>query len=412
MRKRIIALILVISTIISLPGCNAITVKSLSDGVQAGQVEVGDTTEKDIVTNNFALNLFKKCLNEEGNTLISPLSVLCALSMTANGANGETLAQMEGVLGLSVEELNDCIYTYRNSLPDEKKCKVNLSNSIWFTEHVRFTANEEFLQTNADYYGAEIFEAPFDQSTVNDINEWIRRNTDGMIQNMINEIPASAVMYLINALTFDAEWSNIYEDYQIQGGKFTREDGMTRYVDYMHSEENYYLESEHGIGVMKHYSGAECAFVALLPEEGMTVKDYLDTLTGEELEKIFDNVQNIPVETQIPKFETTYELSLVDVLREMGMVDAFAIETADFSGLGTSEGGRIYMNEVLHKAYINVDEKGTEAGAATIVVTEDGASTEVINPKKVILDRPFVYMIVDLENEVPLFMGTVMDFER
>ncbi len=411
MKKKVITVILALILIISATGCNNGTAKEISGQIGSNPVQIHHEKTGDVLTNDFALELFKKSFDEEGNTIISPMSVLCALAMTANGAKGETQAQMEEVLGMSVDQLNQAVYTYLNSLPDEEKCKVTLSNSIWFTEHVRFTPNKEFLQTNADYYGAEIYEAPFDHSTVKDIKNWIKNKTDGMIENMIQEIPASAIMYLINALTFDAEWAQIYEDYQIRGGKFTMEDGQTRYVDYMHSQVNDYLESEHGIGFMKHYKGAKCAFAAFLPKEGITVKEFLDTLDGEELARIFNNVQNVPVVTQIPKFESEYETSMVEMLKGLGMIDAFDIETADFSGLGTSEGGNIYIDEVLHKAYINVDEKGTEAGAVTVVVTADGASMEIEKPKSVILDRPFVYMIVDLENQVPLFVGAQMVFK-
>ena len=411
MKKKALALVLAFILICSATGCNNGAARNMSGQIGANPVQIHHEKEGDILTNHFALELFKKSFKKDGNTIISPMSVLCALAMTANGAKGETQAQMEEVLGMSVDQLNQAVYTYRNSLPDEKKCKVTLSNSIWFTEHVRFTLSEEFLQTNADYYGAEIYEAPFDSSTVKDINNWIKNNTDGMIEHVINEIPASAVMYLINALTFDAEWAQIYEDYQIQDGIFTMEDGMTKYVDYMHSQVNYYLESEYGTGFMKPYKGEKCAFAAFLPEEGMTVKEFLDTLDGEELARIFANVQNVPVVTQLPKFESEYEVSMVEMLREMGMVDAFDIETADFSGLGTSEDGNIYIDEVLHKAYINVDEKGTEAGAVTSVVAATGDSVVVEEPKSVILDRPFVYMIVDLDNQVPLFVGAQMIFE-
>ena len=411
MKKKVITVILALILIISATGCGNGNAKEISGQIGPNPVQIHHDKTGDVLTNDFALELFKKSFAEEGNTIISPMSVLCALAMTANDAKGENQAQMEEVLGMSVDQLNQAVYTYRGSLPNEEKCKVTLSNSIWFTEHARFTPNKEFLQTNADYYGAEIYEAPFDHSTVKDINNWIKNKTDGMIENMIQEIPASAIMYLINALTFDAEWAQIYEDYQIRGGKFTMEDGQTRYVDYMHSQVNDYLESEHGTGFMKHYKGAKCAFAAFLPKEGMTVKEFLHTLDGEELVRIFANVQNIPVVTQIPKFESEYETSMVGLLKELGMIDAFDIEAADFSGLGTSEGGNIYIDEVLHKAYINVDEKGTEAGAVTVVMTADGASMEIEKPKSVILDRPFVYMIVDLENQVPLFVGAQMVFE-
>ena len=410
-RKRILSIILAATLLVCLCSCSGQTAKNLAEDISADTVQVHHEKTNDIVTNDVAMELFKKCLKEEDNTLISPMSVLCALAMTANGAEGETKAQMEEVLGMNVEQLNQAVYSYRNSLPDKEKCKVTLSNSIWFTEHVRFTANEEFLQTNADYYGADIFEAPFDNSTVRDINNWVRRKTDGMITNVIDNIPSSAVMYLINALTFDAEWQEIYKKTQIWDGEFTAEDGTAKKTDFMYSEENYYLENEFGTGVMKYYKGGDCAFVALLPEEGMTIKEYVNSLTGADVYNMLENVQNVPVTTVIPKFETSFIMELSDILQQMGMTDAFDQEKADFSGLGTSVDGNISIDRVLHKTYINVDEKGTKAGAVTIIEATDGCAIEVEEPKEVILDRPFVYMIVDMENQVPLFVGTVMNVE-
>jgi len=413
MKRKLMAITLIITILFSFTGCSSGTSKKISGTSGGNSIQVSHLKESDVKTNNFALELLKNSFNEDGNTIISPMSVLCALAMTANGAKGETLAQMEKVLGMSVDELNQSVYTYRNSLPSGDKCKMTLANSIWFTEHARFTVNEEFLKTNADYYGAEVFEAPFDQSTVKDINNWIRKNTHGMIDQMISEISPSAIMFLINALTFDGEWGRIYEDFQVREDKFTREDGKTRVIDYMNSEENYYLENEYGTGVMKHYYGGKTAFVALLPKEGMTVKEYLAAMNGPELYALFENVQNTPVITKIPKFEMEYELSMAEVLKQMGMTDAFDVEQADLTGLGISEAGNIFVSDVLHKAYITVDEKGTQAGASTVVVTADGASSvgDGPEPKQVILDRPFVYMILDLENQVPLFMGTYMQPE-
>ena len=407
--KRILAMVLIISTIFSFTGCSG-TAKKLSGQKSANPIQVVHAAESDILTSQFAMELLQNSLNEEGNTIISPMSVLCALAMTANGAKGETLAQMEEVLGMTVEQLNQGIYTYCGSLPDEEKCKMILSNSIWLTEDGDFFVNEEFLQTNADYYVAEIFEAPFDQSTVKDINNWIRRNTDGKIKELISDIPDSTIMCLINALSFDAEWSRIYEDYQIREDKFTREDGKTRVIDYMNSEENYYLENEYGTGVIKYYHGGRYAFAGLLPKEGMTVKDYLSTLNGEELYHMLENVQETPVITKIPKFETEYSLEMSAILKQMGMEDIFDVELADLTGIGTSATGNIYVSQVIHKACIIVDEKGTEAGAATAVLLDTGAAIPVDEPepKQVLLDRPFVYLILDMENQVPVFAGVYM----
>ena len=410
MKRKIMAILLVLSILCTAVGCSSGSSKKISGKPEANPIQVSHVKENDVKTNDFSLDLLKESLNEEGNTIISPMSVLCALAMTANGAGSKTLAQMEEVLGMSLKDLNESIYTYRNNLPDDKKCQMNLANSIWFTDHMRFTVNEDFLQTNADYYGAEIFEAPFDQSTVKDMNQWINKNTKGMIKEMISDISESAVMFLINALTFEAEWQEVYEEYQINTGKFTGEDSKTRGVDFMESEEDYYLENDLGIGVIKPYYGGKTAFVALLPKEGMTVKEYLGNLTGTDLYDMIKNRQNTPVITKIPKFEMEYALSMADILKQMGMVDAFDEMLADFTGLGVSEAGNIFISDVIHKAFINVDEKGTEAGAATAVIMTDGASAvlDEPEPKYVILDRPFVYMILDLENQVPLFMGTYM----
>ena len=409
MKSKITAVILILSILCTFTGCNSGSSKEISGKPGGNPVQVTHKKENDVKTNDFSLELLRNSLNAEGNTIISPMSVLCALAMTANGAEGDTLSQMEEVLGMSAEQLNESVYTYRNHLPNEEKCKVNLANSIWFTDNARFTVNEEFLQTNEDYYGADIFEASFDQSVVKDINDWVRKNTDGMIKQIINNIPESAVMYLLNAIAFDAEWNTVYEEFQVTTDKFTREDGTTRGIDFMNSEEDHYLEHDFGIGVMKPYYGGKTAFVALLPEEGMTVKEYLGRLTGTELYRMIQKEQNVPVITKIPKFEMEYALSLSDILKQMGMTDAFDEVLADFSGIGTSEDGNISISDVIHKAYINVDEKGTKAGAATAVVMTDGAILEEKpEPKEVILDRPFVYMILDLENQVPLFMGTYM----
>lgn len=410
MKRKITAILLVLSILCTAVGCNSGSSKKISGKPGGSQIQVSHVRENDVKTNDFSLDLLKDSLNKEGNTIISPMSVLCALAMTSNGAGNETLGQMEEVLGMSLTELNESIYTYRNNLPDDKKCQVNLANSIWFTDHMRFTVNEDFLQTNADYYGAEIFETPFNQSTVKDMNQWINKNTNGMIKEMISDISDSAVMFLINALTFEAEWQEEYQEFQVNTGKFTGEDGKTRGVDFMESEENYYIENSLGTGVIKPYYGGKTAFVGLLPKEGMTVEDYLTTLTGADMYDMIKNRQNTSVITKIPKFEMEYALSMADILKQMGMTDAFDEDLADFTGLGVSEAGNIFISDVIHKSYINVDEKGTEAGAATAVIMTDGASAvlDEPEPKYVILDRPFIYMILDLENHVPLFMGTYM----
>ena len=407
----IISLLLVCAMAVNLTGCTMkVQAKDLMEGITPNNVDaLDDLSSQNADVTDFAIRLFKAS-NENGkNTLISPLSVLCALAMTANGEEEETLAQMEEVLGMTTDELNLYLYSYMKNLPQGDKYKLSLANSIWFTEDERFTVNQDFLQTNADYYGADIYKAPFDKQTLKDINNWVKQNTDGMIPEILDQIPPEAIMYLVNALAFEAEWSEIYEKHQVKDGEFTKEDGTKQDVKFMYGSEGTYFEDEKATGFMKRYKGGKYAFVAMLPNEGVSVSEYIASLDGESLNALLANPQYATVRTSIPKFETEYKVEMSDILQSMGMTEAFDMYNADFEGLGTSTGGNIYISRVLHKTFISVGEKGTKAGAATIVEMKDGAAAEPTEPKEVYLDRPFVYMLVDCENNIPFFIGTMMD---
>ncbi len=163
---------------------------------------------------DFALRLFQACSRQTSaqNTLVSPLSVMLALAMTANGADGQTKAEMESVLGMPIEELNAHLYSYVNQLPSSRHTKIAIANSIWYKDDPSLHVRKEFLQTNADYYGADAYQGPFDDSTLQDINNWTKENTNGMIDKAIDSIDSTAVMYLINALVFNARWQWPYLD--------------------------------------------------------------------------------------------------------------------------------------------------------------------------------------------------------
>jgi serpin B len=360
---------------------------------------------------DFGVRLFKTSMEEGENTLISPLSVLYALAMTANGADGETLAQMEQVLGMDCNNLNSYMLAYLDLLPETKDYKMSLANSIWFKDDPNFAIEQSFLQTNADYYGAGAYKAAFDEGTRNDINNWVKEHTDGMIPEIIDEIPDEAIMYLVNALAFDAKWADEYEEHQIREGRFTMEDGTRQDVDMMHSEEYTYLEDDLATGFIKYYKDRKYAFVAMLPNEGVSVSQYVDSLTGEHLRELLNNPLDLTVFASIPKFETEYDIEMSEVLQEMGMTDAFDWQVADFSRLGTYnvDGMNICIKRVLHKTFISVSEQGTRAGAATAVEMVAEGAMEIVEFKEVVLDRPFVYMLIDCETNLPFFIGTMMN---
>ena len=416
MYKKIIlgclSLMMVCAMMLNLTGCaTTVQAANLMEGVTPNKVSaLEDLSGNNSAVTDFAVRLFKASEESGKNTLISPLSVLCALAMTANGAEDETLQQMEDVLGMTTEEMNLYIYSYMQNLPQNEKYKLSLANSIWFTDHERFTVNHDFLQTTADYYGADIYKAPFNEQTCKDINNWVKEKTDGMIPSALDKIPADALMYLINALAFDAEWADIYEKYQVKDGEFTKEDGTKQKCELMYSTESNYFEDAKATGFLKYYKSGKYAFVAMLPKDGVSVSEYIASLSGESLNEMLSNPEHTTVYTSIPKFETSYSVEMTEILKSMGMTEAFDPNNADFAGLGSSTGGNISISRVIHKTFISVEEKGTKAAAVTIVEPGDGAAMEPEQPKEVYLDRPFVYMLIDCENNIPFFVGTMMDF--
>ena len=410
--KKLIALLLVFAMALGMTACSQVSANDLMKDVPAKAVDVlPDMDAGAAAAADFGVRLFKTSIEEGENTLISPLSVLYALAMTANGADGETLVQMEQVLGMDVENLNSYMLAYLDLLPETKDYKMSLANSIWFKDDPNFAVEQSFLQTNADYYGAGAYKAAFDEGTRNDINNWVKEHTDGMIPEIIDEIPDEAIMYLVNALAFDAKWADEYEEHQIREGRFTMEDGIRQDVDMMHSEEHTYLEDDMATGFIKYYKDRKYAFVAMLPNEGVSVSQYVDSLTGEHLRELLNNPLDVTVFASIPKFETEYDIEMSEVLQEMGMTDAFDWRVADFSRLGTYnvDGMNICISRVLHKTFISVSEQGTRAGAATAVEMVAEGAMEIVEFKEVVLNRPFVYMLIDCETNLPFFIGTMMN---
>lgn len=418
MQKRMIQTVvsgmLVASILFSLTGCaKQIQGENLMEGVTPNTVDAEvDFGNQNAKITDFAVRLFQASEKGGENTLISPLSVLYALGMTANGAEGETLSQMESVLGMTAEELNLYLYSYRNSLPQGEKYKYSLANSIWFTDEEQFCVDQKFLQTNADYYGADVYKAAFDAQTCKSINQWVKQKTDGMIPEILDEISPDAVMYLVNALTFEAEWKEIYKENQVRDGRFTKEDGTEQKAEFLYGEENVYLEDDMATGFIRYYAGNKYAFVAMLPKEGVSVSDYIASLDGTSVQGLLNNPQNVTVYSAIPKFETMYDVEMSEILKAMGMPNAFDARRAELEKLGTSAEGNIYISRVLHKTFLSIGERGTKAGAATVVEAVNESAMDATESRKVHLDRPFVYMLVDCENHVPFFIGTMMDIHK
>ena len=408
MVKRIAALALAVCMALPLFGCGGrIEAQCLTNGITAQTIDTRtDLTGDSTAVMDFAAALLRQTA-DEGGVLLSPVSLLYALGMTANGASGETLAQLEQVTGMTRDALNDYLYTYRMSLPENtKKCKLSLANSLWVRDSFRM--EDSFLDACVSYYDAEVYRSAFDATMVRDLNHWVDSKTDGMIDKLLEQAPSERTMlYLVNAVCFDAKWQEPYEKSQIQeGAAFTAIDGTRQTADLLWSQESLYLSDDNTTGFMKYYDGGRYAFVGLLPNEGVSIADYVAGLTGGKLHALLNDPQHGTVEAAIPRFKASSSLELSDALKAMCVTDAFDSAAADLRAMGGAPNDQLYVGAVLHKTYLELDENGTKAAAVTAVVADAG-SAEPPEVHRVVLDRPFVYMIVDTHANLPLFLGTV-----
>lgn len=362
-------------------------------------------------TTDFSLRLLQENLKAGNrNVMVSPFSVLTALSMTANGAAGETKEQMLSVLapGQSMEALNENWKTFSEGLTNTEETGLKAANSIWFKDdEEQIQVKEAFLQKNAAVYGADIYKAPFDGTTLKDINTWVSNKTEGRVTDILKEVPEEAVMYLVNALAFDAEWQEVYREWQVREGDFHISNDETESVTFLYGQESWYLQDDKAAGFIKPYKEGY-SFAALLPNEGISTEEYAAALSGEKFLALLEEKKEALVYTSIPKFKAEYEVEMSEILKDMGMELAFDENKADFSELGTSADGNLFISRVIHKTYIAVDEEGTEAGAATMVevTSETAAESPEQEIYTVYLDRPFIYAIVDNATNVPVFIGT------
>lgn len=384
-------------------GIKSKNVADLMANVSSGSGQSKSPDEKFTASSTkFAVELFKNEYKNGHSTLVSPLSVISALAMTQNGAEGETLTEIEKALGgIDRDTLNAYIKGYYALIGEGKE--VSAANSLWLNEGV--SANPDFLKTVANYYFADVFSAPFsDRATYESVNGWVKKNTDGMIPEIINSPAdiAQMTMLLINAIAFDANWETPYTKYDISSDSFMTYSNEPVKAEYMHSTEHIYHESDHATSFVKPYKGGRFAFAAILPKEGTDIDDFIKSLDGESFAALTSCVSDcVEVSVTMPKFKCEYSTELIASLEKMGIKAAFDPQRADFSSL-LQKGDNPYIDTVIHKTFIEVDEHGTKAAAATLVGVKEMAMREEFT---IFLDRPFVYAVIDTQTNLPLFVG-------
>ena len=360
----------------------------------------------------FSYELFRNTVawDDEENIMISPLSVSMALSMALNGANGETYEEMRETLHLqdmSTEEINEAFKSLIGLLIElDPAVTMKIANSVW--HEASLPVKEDFLDRLSEYYGASVEDLDFrDSASIDIINDWVRENTEGLIETIIDEIPDEMVMYLINALYFKGDWLRPFDTDDTRPGDFRLEDGSTVRVDMMHQEDKFatYISDEVQM-IELPYGDSLFSMTVLLPNDpGMPIDRFVEEkMTAANLKTWRSNltVGSRDVIVQMPKFEMEYEIEYNDILKAMGMELAFSEWEADFTGIADVSPQNLFISEVKHKTFIRVDEEGTEAAAVTSV----GIGITSM-PPSIIVDRPFAFIIHERESGTNLFMGKV-----
>lgn len=356
--------------------------------------------------------LSNKGENDNKNVLISPDSILTAMAMVECGAKGNTLSEMVSAFGnLPADDFDAYLYTLNKRLTSSKNINYHLADSIWYKNN-ELDVRDEFLQKNVDFFGAQVFEAPFSDDTLNDINNWVYNKTKAMIPGILNDLDQDTVMILLNAIAFEGEWADKYSDNQVQRNVpfYNEQNNLMKYTFALKGTEDTYLEIKGAKGFIKDYAGGEIAFLGLQMPDNTTVDQFLNKLTPADFINGYNNrTDDYSVITQMPEFKYDFSSSLVDTLKEMGIKDAFNPDLADFTDIAVLKPDEnLFISDVLHKTHIEVDRDGTKAAAVTAVVMDKASAMPMQKEKKyVTLDHPFVYAIIDTQSGIPLFIGTV-----
>lgn len=389
-----------------LTGCGGVRPVELPAGTRPEAVEAATSAEADRALSRFGAELLRAAEQPGENTLISPLSVALALAMTANGAAGDTLAAFEARFGADLETVNaNCASLLADYAALGGSTRCQLAHSLWLDE--RMTAAADFLARCQGAYGAQVYQTDLDtEDARRQVNGWVEEHTGGMIRNILAQPPEeAAVMLLVNALYLKNTWETPFEPEGTREGVFRSADGVETRTEFLSNgiRTQRYFRTEDAAGVVLPYDDGRLGFVAVLPHG--TLEEWLAELDGDTLPQLTGAAEETRLFLSMPKFECEWGGELAGVLAELGLGVAFDPGAADFTAMGSVPDGPLYIGSVIHRARIQVNEEGTEAAAATVVGMEAGSPAPA-EYETLVLDRPFLYAIVDLERGVPLFLGT------
>lgn len=381
--------------------------KLTSDTEEKKDIDVNIASYDSI--HDFSYELLKHNLDQE-NPVLSPISAYFALAMTGNGAKGETLDEFHKLLGINLDSLP---YEILHGLQrEEEGMTVSFANSAWVDEQLQ--AADTYLEAVESYFDAEVYQQKLStQQAMEDMNIWVNAKTNGLIPAMINEpLDGDTRLVLFNTIYFNGKWKAPFKGYDSRNFDFTTEDGnvTTAPMMQMYETDQLYVKNDIAEGVILPYKDEDLVFLALMPADEITVREMYEQLTWEDISKFLVREETTLCNLRLPKFEVTFEKELNQSLKDMGLKRAFDGSLSDLSGLGTTTSGdNLFISLVKQKAILILDEEGTEASAATMVEVKEECAVEYdVPPVNLYFDNPFLYMIVDKTNDIPLFVG-IMD---
>jgi len=359
----------------------------------------------------FGLNLFRQiaAAQPDSNIFISPLSTSMALGMTLNGAAGGTYEDMKNTLalnGLSEDEINAAYRSLIDLLLNlDENVIFQIANSIWCEQN--FQPEQSFLDISQQYFDAETASLNFSSpEAVSIINSWVSDKTNGMIEEILDYIPANVVMYLINAIYFKGSWQYEFNPDNTETAQFITSGGRPAECRMMKIAGlfKYYQDDQVQVVELPYGSRKFCMTI-LLPAVSVDINSFTADLNKSRWQHYLNSLKSDSGQVKLPKFKVEYKLKMNNVLTAMGMGSAFDPARADFTRI--TSGGGIWINRVLHKTFIQVDEEGTEASAATVVemikLSGDGPDYFYMHA-----DRPFIYIIRERNSDTILFLGKMM----
>lgn len=384
-------------------GC---TVSNPSNGSGDNKIDtpiISNKVSGEAITFKDEFNILK-FMPDDKNYMVSPFSLKMAMSLAANGADGTTKDEILTAFGIdNLDSYNTAAKELIERYEGTSSVKLNVANSIWLNKDVagkdiKFT--DEYKKLVSEYYKGTASEED-SKNIAMKINSWVEKKTNNKIKNLLPEGDAKFLSVLVNTIYFKGEWAEQFEEYATKEEDFTDRNGKVEKTDFMHKTERYrFYEDENMKMVRVPYKGGKTAMYLVLP----TNEDKMDIATA------LDNMNSYKVRLSFPKFKTEYSLSFKEILKHIGIEKAFEKWEAEFDEVmfkGVKEGENVYVDDVLQKTFIEVDENGTEAAAATAVImnkaTSIGPGMEEIKEFKA--DRPFIYFIRDDVTHEVLFIG-------